>query len=666
MKKWIIGSLLMVGVVTIQAAVTVSNLNVAQREGSKLVDIFYDIASDATNVVTISVAITNGAAGVNAGSLSGDVGAGIATGSLKQIIWDSGADWAENIAPLAFTVSADDGMESSFAVAPVAKTGQTTSYRIADDGDLEAGLAWPSPRFTDNTDGTVADNLTGLEWVLAPHSVIGNGSVLNWNASIDFCKNLTYASHTDWRLPTRRELASLLDYGEQNPALSAGHPFSGILNNLYWSSTAESASSPAGYYMWAVDMGLGSVDRIHKSLTHYVWPVRSGSGNGPAPVSKTGQTTSFRSSDDGNLQSGESWPSPRFIDRGDGTVTDRLTGLEWVKEHGSIPLNTSKPWTAAVDFCDTLTYANHSDWRLPSIKELESLMNYGAGAWGNNPYEWFNSSETPFSIYIDKFWSSTTAADSTGNAWWLNVDRGKVGELSKGAYGLIWPVRDGSEAPSAATVDSSTDSRTYSLTVASAYGSPVPGAGTYSNYAWRSSVTGFVDGVVSMGGTNYTCSGWNGVGIAPILGGGTNTGPIVLTSVSSSIDWKWIVDTDSDRMPDEWELQYFGSTTGAVATLDNDGDGYNAWQEYILGSNPTNSGSSFLFTPSPAQPTNSAFSVDFSTVTGRLYTVECTDDLASGNWQVLTNFIGDGSAAQLIDPTALPSCFYHVRIDWVQ
>ncbi|MEE9368538.1 MAG: hypothetical protein V3V05_06695 [Pontiella sp.] len=168
-----------------------------------------------------------------------------------------------------------------------------------------------------------------------------------------------------------------------------------------------------------------------------------------------------------------------------------------------------------------------------------------------------------------------------------------------------------------------------------------------------------------MGGTNYTCSGWNGTGLLPVLGSGTNTGPMVLTIVSSSIDWRWIVDADSDRMPDDWELLYFGGETNAVATADGDDDGYLNWQEYILGSNPTNGGSSFLFTPG-TNPPPGEFSIDFTTVTGRLYTVECTDELGSGNWQVLTNFIGDGSAVQFIDPTTIPACFYQIQIDWAE
>ena len=240
--------------------------------------------------------------------------------------------------------------------------------------------------------------------------------------------------------------------------------------------------------------------------------------------------------------------------------------------------------------------------------------------------------------------------------WDAGADwNGNISELQYSVYAT-------GEATNAFTT-ASTDTRNYVLNVNSAFGSPVPAVGSHSNWCWKSTVTASVDSAVMVGGTNYSCSGWGGTGTIPTLGSGTN---IVFTLVEpvTTVNWNWIEDQDLDRIPGCWELFYYGSETGAVASADTDGDGYTAWQEYILGSNPTNSGSSFLFTPSPAQPTNSAFSIDFTTVTGRLYTVECTDDLASGNWQVLTNFIGDGSAAQLIDPASIPNCFYHVRIDW--
>jgi hypothetical protein len=215
------------------------------------------------------------------------------------------------------------------------------------------------------------------------------------------------------------------------------------------------------------------------------------------------------------------------------------------------------------------------------------------------------------------------------------------------------------------TFSTNVDFRDYSLDVSSGLGSPLPAVGTHV-FPWRSTVTSLVQGIVTVGGTNYSCSGWNGTGSVPILGASTNTGSIILDDVSSTIQWKWIVDVDSDQMPDDWAQLYFGDTVSAVAMADNDNDGYLNWQEYILGSDPTNSGSSFLFQPSTSQPLTGEFSVDFTTAPGRLYTVECATDLISGNWEVFTNFFGDGSTAQVIDPEALPSCFYNVKILWVE
>jgi hypothetical protein len=156
---------------------------------------------------------------------------------------------------------------------PVPKTGQTTSYRSGDDGDLETGVAWPNPRFTDLSDGTVKDNLTGLEWVNAPHSLSGNSGTMKWISAIDFCNNLVYAGHSDWRLPSRKELMSLVDYGRYSPALPAGHPFAGVQNyDYYWSGTSYARTGGA----WSVAMSSGYVYDDDKAYTYYVWPVRGG------------------------------------------------------------------------------------------------------------------------------------------------------------------------------------------------------------------------------------------------------------------------------------------------------------------------------------------------------------------------------------------------------
>ena len=157
--------------------------------------------------------------------------------------------------------------------AGVPRTGQTTSYRTGDDGDLEKGVAPPSPRFTDHGNGTVTDNLTGLMWVKAPHDLTDNSGTKTWDNAIDFCNGLTFAGHSDWRLPNVRELQSLIDYGRGNPALPSVHPFTGVQSALYWSSSTYADPTDNA---WHVGLRYGSVGNGNKSFAFYVWPVRGG------------------------------------------------------------------------------------------------------------------------------------------------------------------------------------------------------------------------------------------------------------------------------------------------------------------------------------------------------------------------------------------------------
>jgi hypothetical protein len=255
--------------------VTITNLAVAQRPGTKLVDITYDVSSSTTNTVTVWLTVSNGTMAVNATNLTGAVGP-VPVGTNKQIVWDMRTDWNTNAAALSFSVWTDDGQ----APCPVSKTGQTVSFRAGDDGDLETGVAWPNPRFTMTTNGTavtVLDQLTGLEWVQVPHSLSGNSGSANWYAAVDFCNNLVYAGQSDWRLPSIRELESLVSCGTYSPALPAGHPFASEQNGCWcWSSTSY-AYDPGS--AWSVQMNDGSVylyssyDKTHKFC---VWPVRGG------------------------------------------------------------------------------------------------------------------------------------------------------------------------------------------------------------------------------------------------------------------------------------------------------------------------------------------------------------------------------------------------------
>jgi hypothetical protein len=191
--------------------------------------------------------------------------------------------------------------------APVAKTGQTTCYDTSgsiiacagtgQDGDLIPGTAWPSPRFTDNSDGTVTDNLTGLIWLKnANCTVFFGGDVTGHNARpwADALEAASYLTHGycqlldgsvpgNWRLPSRFELESLLNLEYNAPALSdaAGtgqwsedDAFSGVQgSSFYWSSTTNVVTP---HNAWWVFLGNGWVDNADKTSSHFVWPVRDG------------------------------------------------------------------------------------------------------------------------------------------------------------------------------------------------------------------------------------------------------------------------------------------------------------------------------------------------------------------------------------------------------
>lgn len=168
--------------------------------------------------------------------------------------------------------------------AAVPKTGQITSYAIGDDGDIEKGIAGPIPRFTDNGDGTVKDNFTGLIW-LKNANCFGQRT---WNLALSECNNLvsgmcglTDGTITgDWRLPNLRELQSLVNYEYVYPAVpntmgtgqwSENDVFINIQDE-YWSSSSYSN----GVAAWDISTYDGSVYSEPKVDAWWVWCVRGG------------------------------------------------------------------------------------------------------------------------------------------------------------------------------------------------------------------------------------------------------------------------------------------------------------------------------------------------------------------------------------------------------
>lgn len=179
-----------------------------------------------------------------------------------------------------------DALQAALVPAPVPKSGQMEMHAIGDDGDVQAGAVPFDSRFTNNLDGTVTDNLTGLIWLqdasCDSFGFYGNGLVGPWENAVDAANMLMDGEcglsdgsvAGDWRMPNIKELQSLIDYGNVGPAVPTGHPFADIQTIGYWSSTTP----PAGFttVAWAVNFGSGSTGADPKFFDSFLWPVRGG------------------------------------------------------------------------------------------------------------------------------------------------------------------------------------------------------------------------------------------------------------------------------------------------------------------------------------------------------------------------------------------------------
>lgn len=157
-------------------------------------------------------------------------------------------------------------------------TGQTITFGVRDDGALQIGVAWPSPRFTDNSNGTVTDNLTGLVWLKNANCFGGK----SWNDALAAANNLatgacglTDASAAgQWRLPNINEFESIVTMNLVYPSLPAEHPFTEVQASENWSSTSYAKNTEVD--AWFVDLSYGHVYNGSKTNERYVWPVRDG------------------------------------------------------------------------------------------------------------------------------------------------------------------------------------------------------------------------------------------------------------------------------------------------------------------------------------------------------------------------------------------------------
>jgi hypothetical protein len=198
------------------------------------------------------------------------------------------------------------------------------------DGNYEG----PQPSYQPSDDGlTVTDLNTGLIWQQS------YASEMNWDEAVTYCEDMNLGGFWDWRLPSRMELVTILDYGRRFPAINPAFSSLSVISadNFYWSSSTQPFPSGGAWY---VEFGEGSVGAIPKDYTHYVRCVR-----------------------------GEPLPFGPFLDNEDGTVTDEATNLMWQQGYAA-----GMTWAEALSYCEGLSLAGHNEWRLPNIREFHSIV----------------------------------------------------------------------------------------------------------------------------------------------------------------------------------------------------------------------------------------------------------------------------------------------------
>ena len=493
----------------------------------------------------------------------------------------------------------------------------------------DAQCSGAQPTYTLSSDGlTVYDTNTSLTWQRSPDTS-GDGNInasdkLSWaNAQLRpaVLNAAHYGGYSDWRLPTIKELYSLIDFRGTDPSgLSSGSdtsvltPFINtnyfkfaygdtnagerIIDSQYASSTLY-VSTTAGTSLFGVNFADGRI---------------KGYGLIQAGSDKTFFVQCVR----GN----PSYGLNLFVDNGDQTITDKATGLMWCRADSGAGMN----WSNALAWVQAKNAARHlgySDWRLPNAKELQSILDYT------------RSPDSTASAAIDPIFTCTQITNEANQAdypwYWSGTTHAQYnGSGAAGAYvcfGRGLGYLSGSWVDVHGAGCQRSDPKGGSL---SSY--------TYTPYGYYNSIAPQGDAIRIY---NYARP--------------------VRTALATD-------DSVGDGIPNAWRAQYFGGTgtttnSQSCATCDPDHDGVDNYHEYVADTNPTNALSYFQI-QSISNATGVA--VFYPSSSSRKYTLYYRTNLTSGMWTNIpsqTDIPGSGGMDKLTDPSpAGAQRFYRIGV----
>ncbi len=279
--------------------------------------------------------------------------------------------------------------------------------------------------YTDNEDGTLTDNVTGLMW----QSTFDH----NGDGSIDYDDKLSYddllamvdddetAGHTDWRLPTIKEQYSLIMFsgrdisGYEGTSTDDLTPF---INTDYFDFAY--GDTDAGERLIDVQCASTNV-YVGSTFEEMVFGVNFADGRIKGyGTNFMGQAKKFNYLlVRGNSTYGEN----SFTDNSNGTISDSATGLMWMQDDNG----TGVTWQAALNYAENIEYAGFSDWRLPNAKELQGILDYT------------RSPETTSSAAINPIFNSTEITNEAGESdypfYWSGTTHANWTSGNEGAWG---------------------------------------------------------------------------------------------------------------------------------------------------------------------------------------------------------------------------------------
>lgn len=328
-----------------------------------------------------------------------------------------------------------------------------------------------TPSYRNNGDGTTTDIITGLMWVQS------RGQKMSWDSAFIMAANCTTGGHNDWRVPTIKELYSLINYnGKSGHTAATCIPYldTNYFQMRYGPGTSDSiigqriidAQDWSGTQYTGLTMGADTtifgVNFVDGRIKGY--PKYKPGTNVPIDM-----YVRF-------VRSNVNYGINRLTDNGDSTVTDSATGLMWQKYDAGSGMD----WQSALAYAQTKnaqSYIGHNDWRLPDAKELQSIVDYG------------RSPMATHSAAIDPVFSCSTITDEAGDTdypfYWSNTTHL---ENMFGVYVAFGKAMGWMHMPPTATYYTAAD---------------VHGAGAQRSDPKFGSVTHFLMGADSLGGPCY-------------------------------------------------------------------------------------------------------------------------------------------------------------------